>query len=76
MSSGVDCRHGLDLALLWLWHRLAAVALIQLLAWEPPYATNVALKSKKKKKKKKKVIHLFHFYYFYLLFKIFLLLFP
>ena len=35
---------------LWLW--LAAVALIRLLAWEPLYATGVALKRKKKKKKK------------------------
>ena len=31
-----------------------AVALICPLAWEPPYATNVALKSKKKKKERKK----------------------
>ena len=39
-----------DLALLWLWHRLAPIALIQPLAWEPPYATGVALKRQKKKK--------------------------
>ena len=26
-----------DPALLWLWRRLAATALIQPLAWEPPY---------------------------------------
>ena len=32
----VGHRHGLDLALLWLWCRLAAAALIQPLAWEPP----------------------------------------
>ena len=39
------------LLLLWLWHRPAAVALIQPLVWEPPCgATNAALKSKKKKK--------------------------
>ena len=44
---------GSDLALLWLWCRLAAVALIRPLAWEPPYATGVALKRPKKKKKKK-----------------------
>ena len=43
-----------DLALLWLWCRPAALALIKPLAWEPPYASSVALKSKKKKKKKKK----------------------
>ena len=40
-----------DPALLWLWLRLAAAALIQPLAREPPYAA--ALKSKKKKKKKR-----------------------
>ena len=39
-------RHGLDPTLLWLWHRLAAASLIQPLAWEPPYAAGVALKSK------------------------------
>ena len=41
-----------DLALQWLWCRVAAVAPIQRLAWEPPYATNAALKRKKTKKKK------------------------
>ena len=55
MSCGVGCRHGLDLALLWLWCRPAAVALLQPLAWNwlchMPYATHVALKAKKKKKK-------------------------
>ena len=40
--------------LLWLWHRLAAVALIRPLAWEPPYAVIAALKRKKKKKKRRK----------------------
>ena len=44
---------GSDLALLWLWCRPAAVALIRPLAWEPPYALGVALKRPKKKKKKK-----------------------
>ena len=33
-----------DLALLWLWCRLAATALIRPLAWEPPYAAAAALK--------------------------------
>ena len=48
MSCGVGCRHGSDLALLWFWHnRLAAVAPIRPLAWEFPYATGVALQSKK-----------------------------
>ena len=51
MSYGVHCRRDLDPALLWLWHRLAAVALIGPLAWETPYAAGVALKSKGKKKK-------------------------
>ena len=35
-----------DLVLLWLWHRLAAAAPIQLLAQELPYAVGVALKNK------------------------------
>ena len=51
MSCGVGRRRGLDLALLWLWHRLAAVALTQLLAWEPPYAEGMALKGKRNKQK-------------------------
>ena len=38
----------------WLWLYLAAIALIQPLTWELPYAAGVALRSKKKKKKKKK----------------------
>ena len=41
-----------DLALLWLWCRLAATAPIRFLAWEPPLVTGTALRSKKKKKKK------------------------
>ena len=36
-SFGVGCRCSSDLSLLWLWHRLAAAAPIQPLAWEPPY---------------------------------------
>ena len=52
MSSGVVCRHGLDPALLWLWHRLEAIAPIRPLAWETPYAASAPLKSKKKKGKK------------------------
>ena len=54
MSSGVGCKCGSDPALLWLWHRSAAVALIRPLAWEPTYAVGVALKRQKTKKKKKK----------------------
>ena len=52
MSCGVGQRHGLDPMLLWLWCRLAAVALIQPLAWEPPYAVGADLRSKKSKNKK------------------------
>ena len=53
MSCGAGHRHGSDLALLWLWYRLAAVARIQPLAWEPPYAVSAALKKAKKKQKQK-----------------------
>ena len=42
-----------DLMLLWLWYRLAATAPIQPLAWEPPYAGDVALKNKTKQNKTK-----------------------
>ena len=50
MSCGVGHRHGLDPVWLWLWP--AAVAPMGPLAWEPPYAMGVALKSKKNKNKK------------------------
>ena len=53
MSCGVGHRQGLDLVLMWMWHRLAAVAPIQPLAWEPPHAAGVALKRKKKTHKTK-----------------------
>ena len=46
MSCDVSCRQGLDPVLLWLWYRVAAAALIQPLAWETPFATSVALKTK------------------------------
>ena len=55
VSCGVGHRHGLNPVLLWLWRRLAAVALIGALAWEPPCASGAALKSKKKKKKRMKL---------------------
>ena len=50
--------HGLaqwvkDLALMWLWHRLADAALIRPLAWEPPYISGAPKKQKKKTKNKK-----------------------
>ena len=46
MSYGVGHSRGWDLALLWLWWRLAAVALIQPLAWELLYTTGAALERK------------------------------
>jgi len=54
MTCGAGCRRGWDLALLGLWCRLAGIALIRSLAWEPPYAAGVALKGQKKKKEKRK----------------------
>ena len=51
MSCGVGRRHSSDPALLWLWHRPAAVAPIRPLDWELPQAASVALKRQKKKKK-------------------------
>ena len=51
MSCGVGHRHGLDLVLLRLWHRLAATAPLRPLDWEPPYAMGAALKKKRQKKK-------------------------
>ena len=56
MSCGVVHRHSSDPMLLWLWHRLAATAPIQPLAWEPPYAMGVALEKVKRQKKEKKRI--------------------
>ena len=64
MSCGVGCRHGSDPVLLWLWHRPAAIALIGLLAWEPPYAAGVALEKTKrsnrqtKKENRRVMVHL------------------
>ena len=48
MSCGVDLGHGSDPESLWLWYRLAAAALIRLLACKLPYAAGAALKTKKK----------------------------
>ena len=47
MSYGLDP----ELLWLWLWCRPAATALIRFLAWEPPYATGVALEKVKSQKK-------------------------
>lgn len=48
MNCGVGHRLGSGLALLLLWYRPEAVALIQPLAWKLLYAAFVALKEKKK----------------------------
>jgi len=50
MSCGVGGRHNSDLALLWLWHRPAAMATP---SWELP-ALNTSPPPPKKKRKKKK----------------------
>ena len=39
--------------MLWLWHKAAVTAPIQLLAWKLPYAAGVALKSKRKKERRR-----------------------
>ena len=54
MSCGVGYRRGSDPCCSGCGVRPAAVALIRPLAWKPPYAAGMALKSKKQKKKKKK----------------------
>ena len=56
-SCGIGHRRGSDLTLLWC--RLAALAPIQLLAWEPPCAAGVALKSKNKQTDKQKWLYRF-----------------
>ena len=61
MSCGISCRRVSGPELLWLWHMPAAVAMIQPLAWELPYAVGVALKRQNKqtnKNKKQKTLHL------------------
>ena len=54
MSCGVGCRCSSDPELLWLWHRPAAAAPIQHLAWEPLYTVGAALKRQTKQNKKDK----------------------
>ena len=58
MSCGVGCRRGSDPAFLWLWRRPVATALIQSLAWEPPYAAGAAQEIAKRQKKPKKIENL------------------
>ena len=55
LSCGVGCRCGSDPALLWLWCRTVATALIRPLAWEPPYVAESAQEMAKRKEKKKKI---------------------
>ena len=52
VSYGVGHRCGLDPALLWLWCRLVAAALIRPLVWEPPCAAGAALGKKKRRDSK------------------------
>ena len=60
MSYGVGCRCDSDPTLLCLWPRSAAVAPIQPLTLEFPYATDMAPKAKKKKEEKKKNLEMFN----------------
>ena len=50
MSCGIGRRRGLEPALLWLWSRPAATALIGPLAWEPPPAAGAALEKTERQK--------------------------
>ena len=54
MSCGAGRRHSSDPALLWLWYKPAAAAVIQPLAWEPPYAVGAAQEMAKRQKINKK----------------------
>ena len=72
MSCDVGHRFGLDLALLWLWHRPVAIVLIRPLAWETPYAMGADLKRQKTKKKKEKkrnevlpILEKYNFFFFH-----------
>ena len=52
-SVAMSCGVGHRMVCIWHccgWRRLAAAALIQRLAWELPYAMDMALKQQKKKK--------------------------
>ena len=57
MSCSVGYRHSSDVVLMWLWYKPVAIAAIQPLAWEPPYATGAALKRQKKKKELRNLEH-------------------
>ena len=53
MSCGVGRRVSSDPMLLWLWCGPVAIAPIEPLAWQPPYAVGVAQEKAKRQKKKK-----------------------
>ena len=55
MSCGIGRRHSSDLALLWLWRRPRAIALIRLLTWGLPCAADVALQKRQKTNKQKRI---------------------
>ena len=57
LSCGVGCRRGWDLVFLWLWCRIAAVAPIGPLTWEPPCTAGAAPPAPPKKRKEKKRWH-------------------
>ena len=59
----VTGRHGLDPTLLWLWHRPAAIAPIQPLAWELPYAAGADLKKDPKKDKYQYSENIFYLFF-------------
>ena len=64
VSCGTGRRHSLDPVLLWLWHRLVATAVILPLAWEPPYAADVALEKTKRQKKEVARVDIFVLFLF------------
>ena len=66
VSCGVGRRRSLDLALLLLWCRPAAIASIGSLALESPYAVDVALKRQKKN------IYIYVYIYIYIYIYIYL----
>ena len=59
----MSCGVGLDPALLWLWHRPVATALVRPLAWEPPHAVDAAQEMAKRQKKKKRKSTLLNTYH-------------
>ena len=54
MSCGVGRRGGSDPQLLWLWCRLADVASIRPLAWEPPYAVGGRPKKRERERERER----------------------